>query len=51
MGSALKLIRLSFNYFPGLLLEITKLYVHGTYLPKYDVKLPTLKMKSAVTTD
>lgn len=47
----LKLTRLLCNYFHGLLLEISKLYVHGRYLPKYDVKLTPLKMKSVVTTE
>lgn len=49
--SPLKLTRLSCNYFYGLLLEISKLYVHGRYLPKYDVKLTPLKMKSVVITE
>lgn len=50
-GSSLKLIRLSFIYFRGPLLEISKSYVHGRYLPKYNVKLPTSEMKPAVTTE
>lgn len=48
-GRPFQLMRLVFNYFCGLLLEVSKLYVLGRYLPKCDVNLPPLKMMSAVS--